>query len=534
MSEFNGLPSSWMEVSIELLLQPLEDGRILHHGWSPQCEAEPSQFDDDWGVLKTTAIQDGLYLSEHNKRLPRSLMPRAHLEVHDGDILITCAGPRNRCGVPCLVRQTRPRLILSGKMYRFRVHKGVMDAAFMEAFLRAKHTQAAIDRMKTGISDSGLNLTHARFLRLTVPVAPINEQRRIVQTIEELFSDLDAGVAALERARANLKRYRASVLKAAVEGSLTAEWRPKHPKVEPASKLLERILKGRRHKWESDQLAKFAAAGKQPPKDLQAKYVEPTAPDATDLPELPEGWCWASVGQLLAESPQNGAYYPRSLYGTGDPIIRIDDYQQFWSRSADALQRVRAPDKDREVYGLAEHDILVNRVNSPSHLGKVVLVEAQHLPALFESNMMRLRFCNASVARYVRDYLRSVKGTLHLIANAKWAVNQASINQKDVQFAHVPLPPLEEQVQVVAEVAEKLSQIEAAGVAIDHGLLRATRLRQSILKQAFEGKLVAQDPTDEPAGELLERLRSKESASNGKDIAKLPARPRTRRAELRR
>ena len=107
---------------------------------------------------------------------------------------------------------------------------------------------------------------------LPVPIAPLNEQSRIVAKIEELFSDLDAGVANLLRVRANLKRYRAAVLKAAVEGKLTEDWRAQHPDTEPASVLLERILTERRRKWEEDQLAKFAEAGKQPPKGWQEKY----------------------------------------------------------------------------------------------------------------------------------------------------------------------------------------------------------------------------------------------------------------------
>src|SRR5208337_795919 len=104
------------------------------------------------------------------------------------------------------------------------------------------------------------NLTTNQLFTLPVPVAPLSEQHRIVAKIEELFSDLDAGVAALKRIRANLKRYRAAVLKAAVEGRLTEAWRAKHPKTEPATKLLERILAQRRQNWEEDQLAKFAAA----------------------------------------------------------------------------------------------------------------------------------------------------------------------------------------------------------------------------------------------------------------------------------
>jgi type I restriction enzyme S subunit len=146
------------------------------------------------------------------------------------------------------------------------------------------------------------HLTGASLSQVHFPLPPLNEQHRIVSKIEELFSDLDAGIAALKRAKANLKRYRAADLKFAVEGKLTEEWRAKHPHAEPASKLLARILTERRQKWESDQLAKFNAAGKEPPKGWKEIYVEPTPPDTTDLPELPESWCWVCVEQLAKGS----------------------------------------------------------------------------------------------------------------------------------------------------------------------------------------------------------------------------------------
>ena len=132
---------------------------------------------------------------------------------------------------------------------------------------------------------------------LPVPVAPSAEQYRIADALDELFSDLDAGVAALERVREKLKLYRASVLKAAVEGALTAEWRAQHPYTEPASELLKRILTERRRRWEEDQLAKFKAKGQEPPKNWKAKYKEPVAPDTTNLPPLPEGWCWVTLNE---------------------------------------------------------------------------------------------------------------------------------------------------------------------------------------------------------------------------------------------
>ena len=152
-------------------------------------------------------------------------------------------------------------------------------------------------RQGKGGAQSNISNTIVRATRL--PFAPQSEQVRIVAKIEELLSDLDAGVAALERAKANLKRYRAAVLKAAVEGHLTKGWRSENPDVEPAPELLDRILVERRERWETEQLAKYEEKGKKPPKGWKEKYKEPAEPDVDGLPELPEGWCWASGEQLF-------------------------------------------------------------------------------------------------------------------------------------------------------------------------------------------------------------------------------------------
>ncbi len=310
------LPAGWTVAAIEDLFCPLVDGRTLHQGWSPQCEKHPAPTDEEWGVLKTTAIQAGAFLPQHNKRLPKHLTPRPQIEVKAGDLLITCAGPRVRCGVACLVRSTRPRLLMSGKMYRFRVSPDHMDPRYVEAFLQTPEAQAAIDKMKTGGSDSGLNLTHDRFRPLPVRVAPLNEQRRIMDFVEELLSDLDAGVAGIERVLAKLGQYRAAVLKAAVEGALTADWRKNHRKVEPASALLTRILVERRRRWEQVQLRKFKEAGKEPPKNWKAKYKEPAAPDMDDLPQVPSGWVVASMDALTSRIT-SGSRDWQQYYGTG-------------------------------------------------------------------------------------------------------------------------------------------------------------------------------------------------------------------------
>ena len=130
---------------------------------------------------------------------------------------------------------------------------------------------------------------------IELPLPPLSEQTRIVEKLEELLSDLDAGVAELKAAQKKLVQYRQSLLKAAVEGTLTADWRKTNQPKETGAQLLERILKERRSRWEAKQLAKFQEQGKTPPKGWQDKYPEPVKPDTSDLPELPEGWVWASL-----------------------------------------------------------------------------------------------------------------------------------------------------------------------------------------------------------------------------------------------
>ena len=173
---------------------------------------------------------------------------------------------------------------------------------------------------------------------------PLAEQRRIVAEIEKQFTRLDASVAALKRVQVNLKRYRASVLKAACEGKLVpteAELAQSEGRdYEPADRLLERILSERRARWDSQE-------------KRRGKYKEPVTPDTSDLPELPKGWVWATVDQLIVDSPQNGIYKPKSQYGDGVPVLRIEDYQDFHLRDREQLQRLKITTEETSTYGLA-------------------------------------------------------------------------------------------------------------------------------------------------------------------------------------
>ena len=339
-----------------------------------------------------------------------------------------------------------------------------------------------------------------------------NQQTRIVEKLEELLSDLDAGVAELKAAQAKLVRYRQSLLKAAVEGALTAEWRQHNTPEETGAQLLQRILTERRVRWEAKQLTKFAEQSKAPPKDWQRKYPEPMQPDIADLPELPDGWIWTSVDALIDDGPQNGLYLPTSRYGRGTPILRIDDYQIYWQRPRLDLNLVEADSSEVEQYSLRPDDVVINRVNSMTHLGKSLLISSLLEGVLFESNMMRLHMSTQSNASYVVYYLGSQTGRTRLTRDAKWAVNQASINQQDVRRTPIPLPSNEEQSEIVATLRAQLSALSNQSEAIVFSLKQSAAQRKNILRAAFSGQLVPQDPNDEPASALLARIRAQREA----------------------
>ncbi|MBK8163558.1 MAG: restriction endonuclease subunit S [Gammaproteobacteria bacterium] len=193
----------------------------LDQGWSPQCESESTQRDDDWAVIKTTAVQPLQYLEAENKRLPDQLKPRVHLELVPGDLLITRAGPRSRVGVACLVKTTRPRIMLCDKVYRLRTKQNVALPAFLELVLNSPEVVDALNELKTGISDSGVNLTQRRFKELLVPIPSIKEQEHTLAEVELRLSIVREVESQVDTNSLRAYRLRQSILKASFSGEMT-------------------------------------------------------------------------------------------------------------------------------------------------------------------------------------------------------------------------------------------------------------------------------------------------------------------------
>ncbi len=378
------------------------------------------------------------------------------------------------------------------------------------------------------------HLSADRFSTSPFLVPPHAEQRRIVAKIEELFSDLDAGVAVLERARANLKRYRAAVLKGAVEGKLTEDWRAQHPEIEPASVLLERILTERRRRWEKDQLARFARAGKEPPKGWHDRYDSPIEPDG-DISALPSGWKWATTQQCCAyvtkgTTPAHSELFP----SRGDiPFIKIYNLTKDGSLDFSLEPTFISGSTHNSGVMTRSHvfpgDVLMNIVGPP--LGKVSII-----PDIYaEWNVNQAIAIFRPLPGVEKRYFSYCLLTSHILtwatSKSKATAGQHNLTLEIVRKLPIPVPPLEEQTEIADELDRRLSVVRSLEAQVEANLKRAARLRQGILKRAFEGRLVPQDPTDEPGSRLLKRVREwLESYARG-DIGTASKRPRqTRRA----
>ena len=465
-------PFGWTDALIEDCFAPLEDGRTMHQGWSPQCEKHASPSDDVWGVLKTTSIQAGEFQPEHNKRLPNSLKPRPLIEVKPGDILITCAGPRVRCGVSCLVRNTRPRLMMSGKMYRFRVPADRVDPRYVEAFLQTEEARQSIDKMKTGSSESGLNLTHNRFRQLSIPVAPYLEQRRIVAEIEKQFTRLEAGVAALKRVQANLKRYRAAVLKSACEGKFVpteAELAKKEKRTyETGEELLKRILAERRKNWNG-----------------RGTYKDPVELNCDEkLSTLPTSWTWTSLDCLVEKitdgehlSPKktkDGMMLLTATHITDRGVVFVDP--QFVSVEEGKSFRQRCDPRRGDVL-----------ICSRGTIGRCAIVNSDEIFCLMGSVIL-VRIMKELCPEYF-NYFLSTNWAQEQMRGLSGATAVQALYLKDIRRCPIALPPIVEQKRIVKEVDRRLSIIDELEVVVKLNLDRATRLRQSILQKAFSGRL---------------------------------------------
>ena len=507
------LPSGWVCAPIGQTVAI--DGIFTDGDWVETKDQDP---DGDVRLIQLADIGDGSFLDKSSRFLTRAKALELNCTfLKKGDLLVArMPEPLGRCCIFPLDGVEKYVTVVD--VCAVRPGTSSINSKFLMYAINSLPTRTAIEALKSGSTRKRIsrrNLSHVE-----IPLAPKNEQLRIVARIEELFSKLDMGIKSLKTARAKLDVYRQAVLKDAFEGKLTAQWREENKyKLEIPDKLLARIQQTRLARYEEqlrewkNTIKKWEDDGKRGKKTARPQVANDPSPISREsqerLLDLPYGWKWVKLGQLFSVPPQNGVYKPASHYGSGTQIIRIDDFYDGRLIRRTGFKRLRLSNEEIKKYKVQNSDLLVNRVNSIEHLGKCALVDSLTENTAFESNIMRCRLVEDVISKpYIAAYLASHKGRNQLCENAKHAVNQASINQADVATTLVPITCREEQLRVVQEIEQKLSQADASISQIEVHLKKAGALKQSILRRAFAGHLVLQDPNDEPASVLLDRIRT--------------------------
>ena len=360
-----------------------------------------------------------------------------------------------------------------------------LDTKYLFWYLRCVRS----DLVAQAVGGAQPNISQGILRELPVPVAPLDQQKRIVAEIEKQFSRLDEAVANLKRVKANLKRYKAAVLKAAVEGRLveTEAQRARRAaqgstnvaggrkpgategrRYETGEQLLQRILETRRSQWKG-----------------KGKDKEPAAPDTSDLPELPEGWVWASVQQLA--EVQLGKMLDRQKHRSGKELPYLRNINVRWD-SVDSSDLLTMFFKESEFdrFGLQAGDVLVCEGGEP---GRAAVWDGRDLGMMYQKAIHRVRFIGGYQQRMLVFYLEFMVKTGHL---ERWFTGSTIKHFTRESFAQLPIPvaPATEQIRIVAEVDRRLSLLRETEAQVDANLQRAERLRQSVLQRGFAGGLV--------------------------------------------
>ena len=390
-----------------------------------------------------------------------------------GDVLISVrapVGPTNIC----------PEKSCIGRGLAAIRGLGGVNSSFVLYLMRT--FENVIAGKGTGTTFSAISGDQLR--QFEIPLPPLNEQHRIASKVEELFSCLDAGVESLLKVKTLLKRYRQAVLKYAFEGKLTEEWRKTHKdQKEPAQELLERIKQQRKK-------AEFG------------KYEEFPSIDPSGLSNLPDDWVWTRVGEI-SDTVHYGYTASAVAEPVGPKMLRITDIQEN-NVNWEVVPYCRISEDKKHRYLLENGDLVFARTGAT--VGKSFLIKGRIPEAVFASYLIRIKLVSGIRKEFVSHFFQSPSYWMQ-IRQEQVGIGQPNVNSRTLSRIVLPFPPIMEQHKIVEEIDDRLTITDEIGKTLQKSLTQAERLRQSILKEAFQGNLVPQNPTDEPAEKFLARMR---------------------------
>ncbi len=485
------LPQGWATAHLEELTEnPKQD--IVDGPFGSNLKAS-EYVDVGIPIVRLQNIDRNRFL-EKNIRCVTSLKAD-ELSRHSflsGDVIITKLGAP--VGKACIVPTTLPRGVIVADVVRARVNERKALKEFVSYAINSPEVVSQINLEVKGSTRPRVNLGHIRALELPLP--PLNEQRRIVAKLEELLGRVDASQQRLENIPVIIKRFRQSVLAAACSGRLTADWREEQaPLTRPAATL----SRGERGNAPSPG----ASRHRLPKGEGKILPPLPEGEGRGEGEELPEGWEYSTISEHCLDSFYGPRFAKEEYAQVGIPTIRTTDFTEKGRIVLNNPPCIEIPQDKKAKFLLNKEDLLVTRTGS---IGKMAIFREDY-EALPSAYLIRFRFTKGISVDYVFHYLMSSKGQ-ELLGLGATSVTQPNINAETIKALPIPLPPLPEQNEIVRRVEALFTLADQLEARYRTAKAHVDKLTQSILAKAFRGELVPQDPNDEPASVLLERIRA--------------------------
>lgn len=515
------IPKDWLWVSAA-------DIAAIIGGGTPSTK-NPTNFAEN-GIPWITPADLSNYQDEYISRGMRDLSEKgynscgAQLMPKD-TVLFTSRAPVGYCALAA-------NEICTNQGFKSLVLRGDINPKYIRHYLL--YSKEYAESLASGSTFK--ELSGKRMATLEFPIPPFNEQKRIVAKIQELQARSRHAREALETIPDLLEQLRQSILAAAFRGDLTKEWREKNKgKIEPATELVKRIRIERRKRWEDAELEKLKAKGltgdkleDQFAKRLK-KYKEPVPVDNSVLPELPDGWCWTNLNELKGYSIYGPRFSNERYSALGTFVLRTSDIDDSGRVNIESAPRIVLTQNELKKYLIKVGDLLITRTGSIGTLA-VFNDKVEAIPGAY---LLHYRLVlNRGLSWFIFHQLKSPR-CQEAMTGGSTGTGRPNLNAPNLESIPLALPPQEEQEIILKTLGSEIESIESTMDKAAGLIEKCNIFDQSALSKAFHGQLVPQDPKDEPASVLLERIREEkeQEAANQKPRDKRRGRKMTKRKD---
>ena len=461
--------------------------------------------------LRVANVQRGFLDLREIRYIQATETELSQLKLVSGDVLFTEGGDRDKLGRGWIWSEEIEECIHQNHVFRARLYLQELPPKLISLYSNSFGQRYFLGAGKQTTNLASINLT--KLSNLPIPLPPLNEQRRIVAKIEALTAHSRKAREALDAIPALLDQFRQSVLAAAFRGDLTADWRAQNPDVEPAEKLLERIRVERRTRWEK-QCQQAKEEGLRKPKSPK---TDSEAIELTELPKIPKSWCWerlVNVSDLVGGVTKGRKFKDKKTINV--QYLRVANVQDGFLDLKE-IKQIEVLPEDLGKYQLKYGDILFTEGGDRDKLGRGTVWRNEVDQCIHQNHVYRARLSETSILpEYISLAAKTEYSKDYFFRNASQTVNLASINLTTLGKLPLPIPSTLEQKEICENVREAFTVIENLRRLYQDNVEELSQLDQSILAKAFRGELVPQDPNDEPASVLLDRIRAEREKAQGK------------------